>query len=356
MTNLARNYALFNRWFAAIPGPTLCNRAFAHYGTSFGHVGMELNYPETPIKHVFQRIIARGQTAKLYFFDLASSALEPINLLQDQTPFGATHEQFLADCRAGTLPSYSFVEPNHTDHGHFLASDQHPDHHVGEGERFIASIYMAIKSNPILWGTTALLITYDNHGGLFDHVPPPSCVPDRFAAAPEKTGTGRSFNFDRLGVRVPAVLVSPWVPKGTIVDEVFEHASIPATVTQWLLPDFNEERSRRERAAATFLGLLSLPAIRTDGIDFEGGVATQLVKELDADTVTIPSGSDRIDPIYRLVLQHPQHFALLETLNPVELRQLVQTLGLNFPEPETPPNTLWRAWVEAVHSSRLSET
>jgi phospholipase C len=270
LTTLALEYALFNRWFAAIPGPTLCNRAFAHYGTSFGHVGMELTYLGVPIQSIYQRIIAAGRTAKLYYFDRASSTLELINLLQDQPQIFATYEQFLADCKAGTLPDYSFVEPNYSDHDNLIASDQHPDHHVGEGERFIASIYMAIKSNPALWQTTALLVTYDEHGGTFDHVSPPTCTPDGFVAPKEKTGTGQPFAFDRLGVRVPAVLVSPWVPKGTVVtDRVFEHSSIPATATKWLLPNFAGQRTPREAAAETFLDLLSAPAIRTDGPDFQ---------------------------------------------------------------------------------------
>jgi len=269
LTTLALEYAVFNRWFASIPGPTLCNRAFAHYGTSFGHVGMEMKYFGHSIKSIYQRIREAGQTTKLYYFDRASSTLELINLLEEQPQIFATYEQFLADCHAGALPAYSFVEPNYSDHDGLIASDQHPDHHVAEGERFIASIYMAIKSNPILWPTTALLITYDEHGGIFDHMTPPACTPDGFTAPKEKTGTGQPFNFDRLGVRVPAVLVSPWVPKGTIVNNVFEHASIPATATRWLLPNFTGNRTPREAAAETFLDLLSAPAMRTDGPDFQ---------------------------------------------------------------------------------------
>jgi len=270
LTTLALEYGLFNRWFSSIPGPTLCNRAFAHYGTSFGHVGLEINYLGVKIPSIYQRVIAGGRTAKLYYFDRASSTLELINLLQDQPQIFATYEQFLADCKAGTLPDYSFVEPNYSDHDNLIASDQHPDHHVGEGERFIASIYMAIKSNPALWSTTALLITYDEHGGIFDHVSPPACLPDGFTAPPDKKGTGQPFNFDRFGVRVPTVLVSPWVPQGTLVtDRVFEHASIPATATKWLLPTYAGPRTAREAAADTFLDLLSAPAMRTDGPDFQ---------------------------------------------------------------------------------------
>jgi phospholipase C len=275
LTTLAREFAVFNRWFSSIPGPTLCNRAFAHYGTSFGHVGMELFYVNTKYKSVYQRLIDANHTSKLYYFDQVSSSLEVINLLKDQPKLFGTYDQFLDDCRRGTLPEYSFVEPNYSDHdgpdGAVIASDQHPDHHVAEGERFIASIYMAIRENPALWSSTALLITYDEHGGIYDHVPPPSCTPDGFVAQPKDTKTGQPFHFDRLGVRVPAILVSPFVAKGTVVDDgrVFEHSSIPATAMKWLLPNFdNTQRSPREVAAPTFLDLLTLDTMRTDTPEF----------------------------------------------------------------------------------------
>lgn len=194
--------------------------------------------------------------------------MEIVNLLQDQPRIFATYQDFLKDCTDGTLPAYSFVEPNYTDHdgdtGPLVACDQHPDHHVGEGERFIASIYNAIRLNPALWESTALLVTYDEHGGIYDHVPPPFCVPDQFFAQPDKTGAGRPFFFDRLGVRVPAVLISPWVPRGTVVGgRTFEHASIPATVTGFFIGPL-DARSPREKDAETFLDLLSLASMRDD--------------------------------------------------------------------------------------------
>lgn len=271
LTTLAREYAVFNRWFSSIPGPTLCNRAFAHYRTSFGHVGMELFYANAPFRSIYQRLEAAGRTAKIYFFDQVSSTMEIVNLIQNQPQFFGTFDQFLSDCQNGQLPDYSFVEPNYTDHdggnGRLIASDQHPDHHVLEGERYIAQVYNAIRTNPALWGETALLVTYDEHGGIYDHVAPPACTPDGFVAPAADTKTNQPFHFDRLGVRVPAVFVSPWIPKGTVVDvnRVFEHASIPATITAWLLPNFPaNQRSVREAAAETFLDLMSLPAMRAE--------------------------------------------------------------------------------------------
>ena len=144
-----------------------------------------------------------------------------------------------------------------------IACDQHPDHDVRAGEQFIATVYNAIRQNPKLWPNTALLIVYDEHGGIYDHVPPPACMPDGFSAQPADTGTLDAFMFDRLGVRVPAILVSPWVAKGSHVDDVFEHACIPGTVTDFFIGAY-PARSPREIAANTFLGNLSLPAMRAD--------------------------------------------------------------------------------------------
>jgi phospholipase C len=285
LTTLALEFAVFNRWFASIPGPTICNRAFAHYGTSFGRVDMNLLYVNEPFKSIYSRLINANpkQTSKLYYYDTTSSTMEIINLLQNEPELFGTYSQFLNDCKKGTLPDYSFVEPNYSDHdsdsGEEVANDQHPDHNVQSGELYIASVYNAIKQNPDLWKSTALLIVYDEHGGIFDHVPPPACKPDQFTASANDTGTGMPFAFDRLGVRVPAILVSPWIPKGTVVDRVFDHASIPATVTSFFLGDY-APRSSRETDADVFIepnrakvdptrNLLSLDTMRTDCPDFD---------------------------------------------------------------------------------------
>ncbi len=277
---LATEFAVFNRWFASIPGPTLCNRAFAHYGSSFNNVGMSVFYVNPKFKSIYERLTGSGRTSKLFYFDPSSSTLEVVNLLQNQQILFGTYADFLNACDANELPDYTFIEPNYKDHpspdgnGQLIANDQHPDNDVRAGESFIADIYNRIRNNPKLWPTTALLIVYDEHGGIYDHVPPPNLDPSRidkeFTAQPDATGTGEPFHFDRLGVRVPAILVSPWVEKGSVVNEVFEHASIPATVTEHLLPGFdNAKRSIREATAKTFLQYLTLDTMRDDCPDFE---------------------------------------------------------------------------------------
>jgi phospholipase C len=285
LTTLALEFAVFNRWFASIPGPTICNRAFAHYGTSFGRVDMNLLYVNEPFKSVYDRLINANpkHTAKLYYYDTTSSTMEITNLLQHQPELFGSYEQFLDDCGSGNLPEYSFIEPNYSDHdtdqGEEVASDQHPDHNIQAGELFIASVYNAIKGNANLWASTALLVVYDEHGGIYDHVVPPACTPDQFQASANDTGTGQPFLFDRLGVRVPAILISPWVAKGTVVNRVFDHASIPGTVTKFFLGDY-APRSPRETSADVFIeprsgvvdparNLLSLDVMRTDCPDFD---------------------------------------------------------------------------------------
>jgi phospholipase C len=134
---------------------------------------------------------------------------------------------------------------------------------VRAGERFIASIYNASFDNPDVWKSTALLIVYDEHGGIYDHAPPPNLDPnhkDGFTAPATDTG-GAPFNFDRLGVRVPAILVSPWIAAGTVIagredpaGKIYEHASIPDTVTEHFLGPY-DGRTDREKAATTFLSL-----------------------------------------------------------------------------------------------------
>lgn len=268
LTTLATQYAVFNGWFSSIPGPPICNRSFAHYGTSFGNVGRNsFDIPESVLS-MYERMTNSRHSAKIYAYDEQNAALGIENLRQKTSLWG-TYLQFVADCQSGRLPDYSFIEPNYSDHpgpggGQILACDQHPDHNVKAGERFIAMVYNVIRTNPEIWRNTVLLIVYDNHGGIFDHVIPPACMPDGYVANSGATGINLPFAFDRLGVRVPAVLVSPFVPKGTVVGgvearenaRIFEHASIPATVTAHFLKTY-DQRTDREKQAETFLNLLT---------------------------------------------------------------------------------------------------
>lgn len=265
LATLAIEYAVFNGWFSSVPGPTIPNRVFAHYGTSFGQVDMNLFHVTDPLPSIYERLTKTRRTAKIYYYDQQSSILATVNLMRNHPGIFSTYSQFIGDCANGTLPEYSFIEPNHNDRsgpggGEVLASDQYPDHNVQEGERFIANTYNAIRTNPKLWKTTAMLLVYDNHGGIYDHVVPPHCESDGYQAPAAETGIEEAFNFDRLGVRVPAILISPYIPRGTVVPGpedpnrglVFEHACIPATATNFFIGNY-EQRTIREKNSKDFL-------------------------------------------------------------------------------------------------------
>jgi phospholipase C len=177
--------------------------------------------------------------------------------------------QFLADAHTGALPSYSFIEPRYfTDL--FLSripNDEHPPHNVVYGEQLIAAVYNAVRSSPC-WKQTLLIITYDEHGGCFDHVPPPPAVPPD---ANDQYG----FSFDTYGVRVPAVIVSPYVPPGSKIRAVtpgelgqpgafpFDHTSIIATVRE--LFSLGDALTARDQVAPDLLSALSLAVPTNDG-------------------------------------------------------------------------------------------
>jgi phospholipase C len=189
------------------------------------------------------------------------------------------------------------------------------------GEGFIKDVYEALRKKKSVWESSALLVLYDEHGGLYDHMEPPACPPDEFQDA----DTG--FQFDRLGVRVPAVLVSPWVPEGTVVpsSRVFDHASIPATVTEHFIGSF-DARSPREKNAGTFLDLLSLAAPRTDTVSFpapsEPLAATPMNAAVPASPVVEePEGNPaRLLTMDSLLWDHVLHMFHLEARLPVKLQ------------------------------------
>jgi phospholipase C len=259
LTSLARSYAVCDAWFSSVPGPTLPNRAFAHFGTSFGRLDMSPDYFRMR-PSIYQRLRQSGKRGKIYYYDETSSTLGLTFLLSDQASYFGLLGDFKKACKKNQLPEYAFVEPNYVNHDGRLACDQHPDNDVVAGDSFLREIYDAIRSNDDVWASTLLLIVWDEHGGLFDHeVPPAVGHPDDF------TSTTPKFAFDRLGVRVPAIVVSPYVEAGVVDHTVYEHSSIPATVTeQFIGPPATNSPFSREKWASTFLHLLTRTAARTD--------------------------------------------------------------------------------------------
>ena len=252
ISSLARNFVVCDRWFSSVPGPTWPNRFFFHAATANGL----LDTPETPaqlrstffgspyrMRSIFENLMDAGHTWKVYFDDYAQTfALRNLHRYADRFEH---FEAFARDAASGSLPDYSFIEPRSFSAPGWPANDQHPPHSVLEGEKLIANVYDTLRGEEAVWRHCLFVLLYDEHGGFYDHVPPPAAlVPDATSAAT------KHFRFDRLGVRVPAILVSPWVGAGVADHTTYDHTSLPATIkTMFGLPRF---LTARDAAAATF--------------------------------------------------------------------------------------------------------
>ncbi len=227
MSGLARAFALSDRWFASAPCQTWPNRFFAHCGAAGGAVNNDPDRLPFTMPTVFNRLEEKTFAWRLYFGDFPQAAALS-SLWGDVPGHFRRFADFAKDAAGGTLPEYAFIEPRYF--ADFLSgtlpNDQHPPHDVVYGERLIAEVYAALRGGPA-WRQTLLIITYDEHGGCFDHVLPPAATPP---GGPYPDG----FRFDRFGVRVPAVIVSPYVRPGSVLRArgatPFDHTTIIATL------------------------------------------------------------------------------------------------------------------------------
>jgi len=260
LSTLAEEFAVFDHWYASIPGPTEVNRAYLHSATSDGCADgtdevLALGFPQ---KTLFQQFDEVGQDWGV-FFELLPSALF-MRQLRDRLENFHSLLDFEAVCKSGNLPAYSFLEPRwYSVTDEFPANDQHPSHAVSEGEKLIKWVYETVRASPA-WNETALIILYDEHGGYYDHVPTPL---DDIPNPDGKVSTDPAFDFRRLGLRVPVIIASPWVDKGTVVGESvgpmpsshYEHSSIAATFKKIFgFPNF---LTKRDEWAGTFENLFT---------------------------------------------------------------------------------------------------
>ncbi len=274
LSALARNFALCDEWYASVPSQTWPNRAFFHLGTSVGQVD---DYPYSPLDYDAPTIFNILQDQKQSWAIYNDSLLESTTRLQFPQlwdlwlkPHFQRLDAFFEDARRGTLPAYSFLEPS------FLVdpNDAHPPHDMLAAEQLVWRVWQAV-SGGAHWHSTLLLITYDEHGGTVDHQPPP------YGAAPPDDHPGQhGFAFDRFGVRVPMIAVSPWIEAGTVfrspIQTPYDHTSVIATLRDWLhIPQSAMMKSRRVEAAPTLEHLLNRAEPRKDvpAIAFPAGKA-----------------------------------------------------------------------------------
>jgi phospholipase C len=253
LSGLAAGFAVCDHWYSSVPTETFPNRAFACAATSQGHMNDATASFTVPT--IFGLMTQHGLSWKIYGYDQEALTRKnfPDTLSAPDSCFGLFTD-FQSDAQAGTLPQYSFLEPSWGSTG----NSQHPNYDVSLGEKLILDVYNAVLNGPG-WEQTLLFITYDEHGGLYDHVPPPS------GATPPDTTPGEfGFDFTRFGVRVPAVLVSPLIPAGTVFrvpagSTPLDHTSVLKTIqTRWGLPAL----TARDAAAPDVGDVLSLTAAR----------------------------------------------------------------------------------------------
>lgn len=258
--SLARDFTVCDRWYASVPGPTWPNRFFALSGTSLGRILMPAgvtdlgSYFQQTQQTLFDRLNQAGRTWKTYFYDFPSSWLMLRNLLPENVAQYRMIDEFFEDVRdEKSFPDFVFLEPKYFGPDE---NDDHPPHNVMKGEKVIADVYNAIRSNPELWNNSLLVILFDEHGGFYDHVTPPGAV-----APDDHQG---EYTFDQLGVRVPALLVSPWASR-TVEHTQFDHTS----VLKYLIDKWNLGPLGRRAAAATSIAIaLRESQPRTDTVPF----------------------------------------------------------------------------------------
>lgn len=269
---LANEFVVCDNWHASLPGPTWPNRFFAHAASSGG-----LDHSPTsgeiakwstvdgygfPHGTIFDRLSARNIKWKLYEGDRVPivGALKGINPITDISGY----HDFAGDVSSGDYPyAYTFIEPAY---GHWTSdfkcgTSQHPMDDVTRGEALIKATYEALRNSP-LWSNSLLILTWDEHGGFFDHLPPPPAV------APGDTSPGVGFNqfgftFQQYGPRVPAIVISPLIPRNLVDHRLYDHSSIPALIEGWLQL---APLTARDAGSNQLLSLLTLGTARTDAL------------------------------------------------------------------------------------------
>ena len=256
-STLARNFAVFDAWHCAVPSQTFCNRSFFHASTSHGYVTNSGNGgyhkwfdPKNAAATIFNRLDDAGIDWAVYYdrrqIVSMTGFIHAPSLEKFFTTNFRTMEQFAEDTANGTLPAYSFVEPrmiyDHNDmhppvgvftetdvDGTVIAGGAVSD--VRAGEALLASVYTAVRESATPGGSNAmntmLLVTFDEHGGTYDHIPPPPATPPE-----QRSDTEMGFRFDRLGVRVPAIAISAYTAKGQVVNDPMHHGAVIATLTK----------------------------------------------------------------------------------------------------------------------------
>jgi phospholipase C len=255
--SLFQHFPIADRYFSSLLGQTFPNRRYLLAATSIGQVDDTLpNLTDYPANGtIYDQLDAHGISWKDYYTTLPTVELYPPLYLKNAGTKVVPIAGFFTDAAAGTLPAYSLVEP---DYG--TQSEEDPQN-IAVGEQFTASVVDAVINGPA-WDRTVLLLTYDEHGGYYDHVPPPSAIPPDGIPPGVPDGQSAYDGFGRYGFRVPFAVVSPWARRHFVSHRTYDHTSILKLVeTKWNLPAL----TYRDANAAPMLDMLDFrkPAFAT---------------------------------------------------------------------------------------------
>lgn len=265
ITELADNFVLCDHWFSEVPGPTHPNRLYMHAATSAGFVHNVFKRP-FDLLTIYELLARHEKTWAVYDFDL--DEVKFFTRIADNVDnFRSFNPRFSQDVETGQLPNYSFIMPRYNSTHHAPSSDQHPPHDVRWGDQLVADVYDALRSNDAVWNKSALIVTYDEHGGFYDHVPPPETVSPDGIDSPRPDDNFHNqppppFKFNRLGVRVPCVIASPWVGKKVVAQDQFQHTSILRTVRERF--GIKQALTQRDAKAASLKAIFDQKQARTD--------------------------------------------------------------------------------------------
>jgi len=259
INQLAREFCLCDHWFCEVPGPTMPNRMFIHAATSEGYVHNAFDRIFTS-KTIYDLVQDKGLTWATYFHDF-NEVLQFKHLGTSSDHFRRFEDHWKEDVAQGNLPNYTFIFPrfmNKKVNGSTLfANSQHAPEDVRFGEHLIADVYDALAGNEELFKKSALIVTYDEHGGFFDHViPGPAPNPDGQNSPNPDDHPGFPvpfFGFDRIGLRVPAIIASPWIKKGIVENRPLQHTSVIKTVSEIL--KLQGPLNHRDESARSFADL-----------------------------------------------------------------------------------------------------
>jgi phospholipase C len=268
LSNLALEFAVFDKWHCSVPGPTNPNREFLMSGTSHGMIENSIPDKGFPQETHFHLLARHNVSWKIYYDDDPWMAPAFADLrTPDALKLVEEMPAFYKDVAGGTLARYTLIQPRMATSPDGPANWQHPDDSVEQGEVLINDVYKALRASQY-WNDTLLIITYDEHGGFQDHQAPSTQVP-----APDNVPGENGFDFSRLGIRIPTVMISPWIPKNTVVHaptgdmapqptSQFDATSIISSSNKLFgIPD---HMSARDAWAGTFMDILSLDQPRTD--------------------------------------------------------------------------------------------